>query len=111
MQMNGYLLLAAAIFMEIISTSLLKFSAGFTKILPSVCFVLGMGLSFYALSQALLHIPLNVAYAIWSGVGTALTALIGVLLWKEHIDLYGMIGIALIIAGVVVLNLKSGVHS
>lgn len=108
--MNAYYLLAFAILAEIFSTSMLKFSAGFTKIIPSLIFVIGMGSSFYLLSLALLHIPLNAAYAIWSGLGTALTALIGILIWKESIDIYGFIGIALIIAGVVVLNLKSSVH-
>lgn len=108
--MNGYLLLAFAILLELISTSLLKFSAGFTKLVPSACFALCMGISFYALSQALLYIPLNVAYAIWAGAGTALTAIIGVLLWKESIDLNGFIGIALIVSGVIILNLKASVH-
>lgn len=108
--MNGYIVLALAIMLEICSTSLLKFSEGFTKLLPSIFFVFGMGASFYALSQALLSIPLNVAYAIWSGAGTALTAVIGVVLWKEHIDFYGIAGISLIIIGVIVLNLKANLH-
>lgn len=106
----GYLLLAVAIILEIFSTSMLKLSAGFTRPLPGAVFVLGMGLSFYALSQALLYLPLNSAYAIWSGVGTALTALIGLYIWKESINMYGLAGIALIIAGVVLLNCKTSAH-
>lgn len=106
----GYLLLAVAIILEIFSTSMLKLSAGFTRPLPGSVFVLGMGLSFYALSQALLYLPLNSAYAIWSGVGTALTALVGLYIWKESINMYGLAGIALIIAGVVLLNCKTSAH-
>lgn len=108
--MNGYILLALAIVSEIVSTSMLKASLGFTKWLPSVCFVIGMGGSFYFLSQALVQVPLSVAYAIWSGVGTALTALVAIVLWKEHFDIYTFAGIGLIIAGVVILNLKSATH-
>lgn len=108
--MQGYLLLAAAILLEIFSTSMLKLSAGFTRPLPGAVFALGMAASFYALSQALLYIPLNSAYAIWSGVGTALTALVGLYIWKESIDLYGFAGIALIIAGVMLLNCRANLH-
>lgn len=110
MGMNGYMLLAVAIMFEIFSTSMLKLSAGFTKLLPGAAFAVGMGCSFYALSNALLYIPLNTAYAIWSGIGTALTAVIGVLVWKESIDIYGAAGIVLIVVGVVLLNFKANVH-
>lgn len=107
---NGYVFLALAITLEIFSTSMLKASEGFSKILPSIVFIVGMGSSFYALSQALTHIPLSIAYAIWSGVGTALTALIAVLVWRETISAYTIIGIAFIIIGVVLLNLKGSAH-
>ncbi|MDU4959449.1 MAG: multidrug efflux SMR transporter [Sporomusaceae bacterium] len=108
--MNGYVLLSLAIALEVFSTSMMKASAGFTKLLPTIIFIGGMGTSFYVLSQALTSIPLSTAYAIWSGVGTALTALIGVFVWKEQFDLYTGLGIVLIIFGVVILNLKGPGH-
>ena len=70
--------------------------------------VVAYGLTFYLLGLALKQIPLGVAYAIWSGLGTAGAVLAGVLLWRESLNLAGVIGIALIIAGVVVLNLFPG---
>jgi len=108
--MNGYVFLGLAIVLEIFSTSMMKASAGFTKLIPSVTFIIGMGASFYVLSHALTTIPLSIAYAIWSGVGTALTALVAVLIWKEHLSIYTVAGMALIIGGVVILNLKGGAH-
>lgn len=108
--LSGYVLLAVAIAVEIFATSMLKLSAGFTRLLPSIIFVVGMSLSFFALGRALLSIPLSVAYAIWSGVGTALTAFIGVLIWKEEISMTAVAGIGLIVAGVVILNLKGPAH-
>lgn len=108
--MNGYAFLGLAIALEVFSTSMMKASAGFSKLTPSLAFVVGMAASFYALSQALAHVPLSVAYAIWSGVGTALTTLIAVLIWKEHLNLHMLLGISLIIAGVVLLNLKGPAH-
>ena len=104
--MIGYLFLGAAILLEIFSTSMLKLSMGFTKLIPSVVFVVGMSSSFYVLSKALNLIPLSIAYAIWSGIGTALTALIGVYIWKEELSMTAVIGIALIVIGVILLNLK-----
>lgn len=108
--MNAYVLLTIAILTETFSTSMLKFSAGFSKILPSSLFLIGMATSFYFLSRALLDIPLSIAYAIWAGCGTALTVMVGFLVWRESLDVYKLIGIALIIVGVVILNLKSNVH-
>lgn len=107
--MIGYIFLGTAIILEIFSTSMLKLSMGFTKLVPSIIFVVGMSSSFYMLSKALNLIPLSIAYAIWSGIGTALTALIGVYIWKEEVSLTAVIGIGLIVAGVVLLNLK-GAH-
>ncbi len=108
--MNGYVLLGIAIALELFATSMLKASAGFTKLVPSIVFIAGMSSSFYILSQALAVIPLSTAYAIWSGVGTALTALIGVLIWKEQLNLYSVLGILLIVMGVVLLNFKGNAH-
>lgn len=108
--MKAYLFLAAAIALELVSTSLLKASEGFSRLYPSIGTLFGFGAAFYMLSLALNHIPLGVAYAIWSGVGTAVTAAIGVLVWKEQLSLNTLAGIVLIIAGVIVLNLKGAAH-
>lgn len=108
--MNAYLLLAVAIACEIFATSMMKASAGFTKFIPGILSVVVMGTSFYLLSQVLNQIPLSIAYAIWSGVGTALTALVGIVIWKETINMYTLAGIVFIIIGVVLLNLKGPVH-
>lgn len=107
--MFGYILLGTAIVLEIFSTSMLKLSVGFTKLIPSLVFVLSMGSSFFVLSKALNLIPLSIAYAIWSGIGTALTAFIGVYIWKEELSMTGIVGIGLIVVGVILLNLK-GAH-
>lgn len=108
--MNGYVFLGLAIALEIFSTSMLKLSEGFTRLYPSLAFTIGMGASFYAFSQAMIIIPLNIAYAIWSGVVTIFTALVSVLIWKESINLYSGIGITLIVIGVIMLNLKGSTH-
>lgn len=108
--MNGYVLLGIAIAFEVFSTSMLKASVGFTKLLPSIAFIVGMGLSFYIVSQAMTVIPLNIAYAIWSGLGTVLTAMVAILVWKEPVNIYTAAGIALIVLGVVLLNLKQAGH-
>lgn len=107
--MIGYIFLGAAIVLEIISTSMLKLSMGFTKLVPSVVFVVGMSSAFYSLSKALNVIPLSIAYAIWSGIGTALTAVIGVYIWKEELSTMAVVGIGLIVVGVILLNMK-GAH-
>lgn len=108
--MTGYLFMTIAILSEIVSTSMLKASAGFTKLIPSVIFIVGMGSAFFFLSKALVTIPLSVAYALWSGVGTALTAIIAVMIWKEELTMYSVLGIVFIIAGVALLNLKGSAH-
>jgi small multidrug resistance pump len=106
------LTLTFAILAEVIGTSALKASEGFSRLLPSVVVIAGYGTAFYFLSLTLKHMPVGIAYAVWSGVGTVLITLIGVLAFRQKIDLAGMLGIALIIAGVLVLNLlsKSGAH-
>ncbi|MNB94450.1 Multidrug resistance protein EbrB [compost metagenome] len=83
---------------------MLKLSDGFTNLLPGMGVVVGMGLSFFSLSMSLRVIPLSFAYAVWSGVGTAITALIGVLVWGDPFTFVSFIGIAAIIGGVVLLN-------
>ncbi|WP_066305901.1 multidrug efflux SMR transporter [Bacillus sp. FJAT-29814] len=103
--MRGSLFLAISIICEVLATTMLKLSDGFTVLLPSIGVVVGYGLSFYFIAKALTKIPLSIAYAIWSGVGTALTALIGVLVWGELFNILSFSGIVLIIGGVVLLNI------
>jgi small multidrug resistance pump len=100
--------LATAIGSEIIATVSLKLSDGFTKPIPSVVVVVGYAISFYALSVTLRSIPLGVVYAVWSGVGTAAVAMIGVFLFREVLDAVKVAGIGLIIVGVVMLNGAGG---
>ncbi|MFC5742718.1 DMT family transporter [Dyella tabacisoli] len=110
--MNAWLLLAIAILAEVIGTSALKASAGFSRLLPSAVVVAGYGTAFYFLSLTLRHIPIGIAYAVWSGAGTVLIALIGVIAYRQKLDPAAILGISLIVAGVLVLNLfsKSGAH-
>jgi multidrug resistance protein EbrB len=108
--MKGYVLLAISITGEIFGTTMLKMSEGFTVLLPSVGVLAGYGLSFYFLSLCLKTIPLSVAYAIWSGIGTALTALIGHVLWEEFFGTLKILGIILIIGGVVILSSSKNIQ-
>lgn len=102
-----WLYLAIAILMEVLATSVLKAVDGFTRWLPSVVVVAGYACSFYFLSLTLRAIPLGIAYAVWSGVGLALVSLIGWIVYEQPLDLAAQAGIALIVAGVIVLNLFS----
>lgn len=108
--MNGWIFLLVAIVSEVIGSTGLKASQGFSKITPSVIVVAGYASAFYFISLALKTIPLNTAYAIWSGLGTALIAVLGVVFLRESINLPGVLGIGLIIAGVVLLNLYAVRH-
>src|SRR5690349_11431400 len=98
-----------AVLSEVTATTALKFSEGFTKLIPSIIVVLGYGLSFYLLSLSLRVIPIGVAYALWSGIGIVLTVLAGMLLWGEPLDWPRVAGIVLIIAGILIINLFSNV--
>jgi small multidrug resistance pump len=106
---NSYIYLILAIVSELFGTSMLKASEGFTKLLPGIGVIVGFGFAFFFLSMSLKTIPLSIAYAIWSGIGTAATVMIGILVWKEKINLPTIIGVLLIIIGVVILNI-SGSH-
>lgn len=110
--MNAWIYLTIAILAEVIGTSALKSSEGFTRLWPSVTVVIGYGLAFWMLSLTLKTIPVGIAYAVWAGAGIVLVALIGWVLFQQKIDTMGMLGIALIISGVLVLNLfsKSSLH-
>lgn len=109
--MKTFGILFLAILSEVIATSALKFSEGFTKLIPSVVVVIGYGLSFYLLSITLKTLPIGVAYAIWSGVGLILTVLAGILLWQEKLDWARVTGIILIIVGIIFINVVSSVKA
>lgn len=102
-----YLYLTLAILFEIIGTTALRLSDGFTRLWPSFLVVLGYGASFYFLSFTLKEIPVGIAYAIWSGVGMSLITLIGWFYLKQKLDAPALIGIALIMVGVLIITLKS----
>jgi small multidrug resistance pump len=102
-----YLYLAVAIVSEVIGTTALQASNGFSRPLPSLIVVVGYGIAFYGLSIAIKTIPVGLAYAIWSGVGIVLISAIGVIWLRQHLDLAAVLGLALIIAGVIVVNLFS----
>lgn len=105
----GYLTLAGAIAAEIAATTAMKYSDGFSRLVPSVLTVLGYVISFSLLAQTLKTVSIGTAYAIWSGVGTAAIATIGVVFLGEGMTVVKAAGLALIIVGVVVLNL-GGAH-
>jgi small multidrug resistance pump len=102
-----YFYLTIAILAEVVGTSALKATHGFTRPLPSLVVLVGYGVAFYFLSLALRSIPVGVAYAIWSGVGVALITLIGWLVFKQKLDAPALTGIGLIVAGVVVIQVFS----
>jgi small multidrug resistance pump len=109
--MQTYLLLFFAVVAEVIATSALKASENFTRLIPSILVVAGYGVAFSLLSMTLKTLPLGVAYAVWSGVGTALVAVVGWLFYKQALDLPAILGVALIITGTLVLNLFSKVSA
>jgi small multidrug resistance pump len=102
-----WLYLAVAIVAEVIATSMLKTTESFTRLGPSLVVVAGYVTAFYFLTLTLKSIPVGVAYAVWSGVGIVLVALVAWLWHKQTLDLPAIIGMALIIAGVLVMNLFS----
>ncbi|MEZ5479053.1 MAG: SMR family transporter [Thiolinea sp.] len=105
--LKTYLFLLLAIIAEIIAANALKSSNQFTRLWPSVLSLSCYGVSLFFLTLVLKQIPLGVTYAIWSGVGILFVALIGVLYHKEILDWPAVIGMALIVAGVVIINLYS----
>lgn len=99
--------LGVAIVFEVIATSLLQQSQQFTRLLPSVLTVVAYVIAFYFLSISLTSLPVGIAYAIWSGMGIVLISLIGLVFLGQRLDLPAVVGLGLIIAGVVVVNLFS----
>jgi multidrug transporter EmrE-like cation transporter len=108
MNPNALLFLVLAIASEVAGTAGLKASEGFGRLAPSALALLGYALAFYFLAQSLRYIPLGVVYAIWSGLGTVGSVLLGLLIWKEVLGPVHVFGIALIVVGVVVLNVAPG---
>jgi small multidrug resistance pump len=102
-----YILLAAAIVAEVIATSALAKTDGFTQLWPSLLAVAGYGIAFFLLSLVTRTVPVGIVYAVWSGAGIVLVALAGWLLFGQKLDLAALIGLAMIIAGVLIINLVS----
>lgn len=103
----AYSFLAVSIALEVVGTTFLQQSQQFTRVWPSLGVVLCYGLAFYCLSHVLKVLPVGVAYAIWSGLGIVLISTIGYVLFRQRLDTPAMLGIGLIIAGVLVINLFS----
>jgi small multidrug resistance pump len=109
--MTGALIsLLVAIVAEVVATNALKACEGFTRPLPSLVVVLGYGVAFYGLSLSLRNLPLGPVYAIWSGLGLLLITLVGWLVWGQRLNGQSLLGMGLILAGVVVLNLGGRSH-
>lgn len=110
--MNQWLFLSVAIVSEVVATSALKASNGFTQLWPSLVVIAGYAIAFFFLSLTLRTMPVGVAYAIWSGVGIMLVTLIAWFVFKQSLDIPAIIGLTLIVAGVVVLQVfsKSSAH-
>ena len=107
MPMKIYVLLISAVVFEVIGTSALKASDGFTRLGPSLVTACAYGLAFYFLSLTLRTMPVGIAYALWSALGVILIALIGWVYYRQVLDVPAVVGLALIIAGVAVINLFS----
>lgn len=104
--MHPYALLSLAIVSEVVGTASLKMSDGMTKLAPSALVVIGYGLSFWLLALALKTLPVGFVYAVWSGIGVAAIAVIGAYWFDEPLNMMGVAGLALIIAGIVVLQVS-----
>ncbi|HVY50562.1 MAG TPA: SMR family transporter [Devosia sp.] len=108
----GNVYLGIAILAEIVATSCLRAAAGFTQLWPSVAVIFGYGVTFYFFSLALQTIPVGIAYAVWSGVGIVGISLVAFLVYRQGLDFPAILGMALILAGVLVINLfsRSAIH-
>lgn len=105
--MNHWLAISIAIIAEVIATTSLKASKEFTLLLPSLVVVIGYGIAFYFMTISLRVLPVGIMYAIWSGVGIVLVSILGFVVYKQTLDTPAILGLSLIIAGVVVINLFS----
>src|SRR6476646_4857276 len=102
--LNPFMLLLVAISTEIAGTTALRMSAGFKRLWPSADVVVSYILSFYLYSLVIKQIPMGVAYAVWAGLGTAGVVLIGVLVWRDTLSIWQILGIMMVVAGAVMLN-------
>ncbi len=107
-----YLYLSLAILFEVVGSSFIKASNGFTKLLPAIVVAVAYLVCFYFLSLSLKAIPLGTAYAIWGGLGIVLTTLVSVFVFKQTVDIPAIMGITLIVGGVFIINFfsKTAVH-
>ena len=107
-----YLFLAIAIIGEVLATTTLKASEGFTRLVPSMVVIIGYGVTFYFLSLVLKTMPVGVAYAIWCGLGIVLVTIVCIYLYKQVPDIPAIIGMILILVGVIIINLfsKTSIH-
>ncbi|ASL97822.1 MULTISPECIES: multidrug efflux SMR transporter SsmE [Serratia] len=110
--MSAFMYLTMAIVAEVIATTMLKASEGFTRLWPSLLVVLGYGVAFWGLSMVVKSMPLGIVYAIWSGMGIVLVSVAAVFVYQQKLDWPAIVGMGLIIAGVLVINLlsKATVH-
>ncbi len=108
--MQYYLYLAIAIIGELIGTTCLKYSAGFTKLIPTLSTIAAYTICFFFFSRALNGINLNIAYATWSALGIVVATLLSVFLFSEQITPMGITGTVILIIGVVILNLSGTAH-
>ncbi|MGQ1887343.1 multidrug efflux SMR transporter SsmE [Serratia marcescens] len=110
--MSAFMYLTMAIVAEVIATTMLKASEGFTRLWPSLLVVLGYGVAFWGLSMVVKSVPLGIVYAIWSGMGIVLVSVAAVFVYQQKLDWPAIVGMGLIIAGVLVINLlsKASVH-
>ena len=110
--MNHWLALAIAIVAEVIATSAMKASNEFTQLVPTLIAVVGYGTAFYFMTISMRVLPIGIMYAIWSGMGIVLISIVGWLVYKQNLDAPALIGMGLIIAGAIVINVfsKSVVH-
>ncbi|MGJ8757855.1 DMT family transporter [Acinetobacter sp. HC8-3S] len=103
----SYLFLAIAIVAEVIATSALKASQGFSVLVPSIITILGYTVALFFLSLTLKTIPVGIAYAIWSGAGIVLISAVGWIFFKQHLDIAAFVGLGLMITGIIVINVFS----
>lgn len=110
--MSAFMYLTMAIVAEVIATTLLKASEGFTRLWPSLLVVVGYGVAFWGLSMVVKTMPLGIVYAIWSGMGIVLVSIAAIFVYQQKLDWPAVVGMGLIIAGVLVINLlsKASVH-
>ncbi|TQI80641.1 small multidrug resistance pump [Serratia fonticola] len=105
--MTGLMYLTMAIIAEVIATTMLKASEGFTRLWPSLVVVAGYAIAFWGLSMVVKTMPLGIVYAIWSGMGIVLVSIAALFIYQQKLDLPAVIGMGLIVAGVMVINLLS----